>query len=66
MNGKIKMYGGENMREYIVRFTLNGKTLETSVRANSYNDAKNAVKMQYSGERVAIINCKDMTNGHYG
>lgn len=54
------------MRTYIVRFTVNGKTMETTIRAQSAYDAKKAVEMQYPGQRVAIVNCKDTTTGHYG
>ncbi len=54
------------MRTYIVRFTVNGKTMETTVRAQSPNDAKKAVELQYPGQRVAIVNCKDTTTGYYG
>jgi len=53
------------MRTYIVRFTVNGKTLETTIRAKSPNDAKRAVQMQFPGQRVAIVNCKDTTTGYY-
>ncbi len=54
------------MRTYIVRFTINGKTMETTIRAQSYHDAKKAVELQYPGQRVAIINCKDTTTGYFG
>lgn len=54
------------MRAYIVRFTVNGKTMEATIRAQSVNDAKKAVQMQYPGQRVSIVNCKDTTTGYYG
>lgn len=53
------------MREYIVRFMLNSKTMETRIRANSATDAKKAVIAQYSGNRVVILNVKDTTTGWY-
>jgi hypothetical protein len=54
------------MREYIVRFMLNSKTMETRIRANSATDAKKAVIAQYSGSRVVILNVRDTKTGYYG
>ena len=54
------------MRTYIVRFQVNGKTYETQIRANSYSDAKKSVEMQYPGQRVVIINCKETSTGWFG
>ncbi len=54
------------MYTYVVRFTLNGKTLETTITAVSSVDAKKAVQLQYPGQRVAIVNCKNTTTGRYG
>ena len=51
------------MREYIVRYTVDSKTLESRVRASSPNDAKQEVKNRYPGKRVVIVNCKDTTTG---
>ena len=56
---------GDCMRTYLVRFNINGKPFETGINANSSLDAKRAVEMQYPGQKVTIINCKDMTTGYY-
>ena len=51
---------------YIVRFTVNGKTLETSITAANATDAKKSVQMQYTGQKVTIVNCKNLETGRYG
>lgn len=53
------------MRTYIIQFQVNSKTLKMTVTANSPSDAKKSVQMQYAGQRVTIVNCKDTTTGYY-
>lgn len=53
------------MRTYIIRFQVNSKTLETTITARSPSDAKKSVQMQYAGQRVIILNCKDTSTGYY-
>ena len=54
------------MREFIVRFMVDGKTLETRISASSASDAKRAVMAQYNGRRVVILNVRDARTGWYG
>lgn len=53
------------MKTYIVKFMVNSKTYEQQIGANSPTDAKKAIIAQYSGQKVTIINCKDVKNGWY-
>lgn len=53
------------MRTYIIRFNISGKTFEITINANSPSDAKKAVQMQYPGQNVVILNCKDLKTGYY-
>lgn len=54
------------MRKYQVKFTVNGKRTQQIVDATSYSDAKKLVQVQYSGNKVVIVNCKDLTTGYFG
>ena len=51
------------MREFLVRFTLNRKTVEEVVRAVSGFEAKEQIKNRDGKENVSIINCKDLQRG---
>lgn len=54
------------MRQYQVLFTVNGKQMKQNIVAVSYSDAKKMVQAQYSGSKVVIVNCKDLTTGYFG
>ena len=51
------------MHEFLVRFTLNRKTVEETVRAVSGFEAKEQIKNKYGSSNVTIINCKDLKFG---
>ncbi len=51
------------MHEFLVRFTLNRKTVEEVVRAVSGFEAKEQIKDKYGKSNVSIINCKDLKTG---
>lgn len=54
------------MREYLVTFTVNSKRYQQKIIASSSIDAKRLIINQFSGQRVAIVNCKDLKTGYYG
>lgn len=52
------MKGGSTMHEWLVRFQIGGKTYEQVVRANSSENAKKMIQMQYSGQRIWFAGVK--------
>lgn len=46
------------MHEWLVRFQIGGKTYEHVVRANSSENAKKMIQMQYSGQRIWFAGVK--------
>ena len=55
---KKTMKGGSTMHEWLVRFQIGGKTYEQVVRANSSENAKKMIQMQYSGQRIWFAGVK--------
>lgn len=53
------------MREYLITFTVNSSRYQQKVTASSPTEAKRAIQAQYSGQRVVIVNCKDLKMGYY-
>ena len=43
------------MKNYRLTFTVNGKRTEQIVRANSMNDAKKIILMQYAGANIRFV-----------
>ena len=53
------------MREYLITFTVNNKRYQQTISASSPTDAERAILSQYSGQRVSIVNCKNLKMGYY-
>ncbi len=48
----------ESLQTYIVKFKLNGKTTEETVRANSSSQAREIIKDRYDGKNIQIISVR--------
>lgn len=53
------------MKKYKVLCSVDGKSTEQIVSANSPSDARKIVEKQFNGSRVVIFNVQDTSTGFY-
>ena len=53
------------MREFDIKFKVDGKETEQRVSAITATEAKKIIEQQYSGCKVTIINIRDLKTGFY-
>ena len=55
----------ESLQTYLVKFKLNGKTTEETVRANSSSQAREIIKDRYDGKNIQIIGVRKIQHNKF-